>query len=75
MHEGQISQSDVEAVLTFKPYIVDIRDLPEKWVCEINDKHWFADTGAHCPFCGKDLRYEKYHENHYREKRFYEENK
>lgn len=60
-------------ILNQVPHIVDIRNMPDKWVCEINDKEWFCDAPAHCPHCGADLRYEKYHENHYREKRFYEE--
>jgi len=68
----EVTKDDVDKVLTFKPYIVDIRNLPEKWVCEPNGDHWYADAPAHCPHCGKDLRYDKYHENHYREKRFYE---
>lgn len=69
---NEVSKEDVDKVLAFKPHITDIRSLPEKWVCETsNDSIWFADAPAHCPFCGKDLRYDKYHENHYREKRYY----
>jgi len=63
---SEVTPEDVEKVLLFKSYIVDIRSLPEKWVCETNENHWFADAPAHCPFCGADLRYDKYHENHYR---------
>lgn len=65
--------SEEELLIKNNPHIVDIRELSTKWVCEFNDKSFRADAPAHCPHCGQDLRYDKYHENHYREMRFYRE--